>query len=533
MTSKSQIASTAQEMLVGARLVASLRPYLRRPVTLTEARAGLARRLEQRESTFLGLVRHGVYSNAASPYRRLLGIAGCEYGDVERLVWQDGVEGAMRALYRSGVYLTADEFKGRQPAIRGSAVVDVHPSLLRNPRATIHVPAQTGGTSGAATLLGFDLRFLRETGSNHLLGLQARGGIDWAHAVWTVPGGNALSILGPFLLAGTQFARWFSLIDPTAAGLHVRYQWSGRALRWGCLLGGVQLPRPSYAPIEQPLPAAAWMASVLRSGRTPHLYTSTSAAVRLCQAAVASGVDLQGAEFTVGGEPVTADRLAEIERAGAHAVPRYTATDFGTLGYGCGAPQAPDEIHVPLDRVAIIQPGPDAAVSGLPAQDLMITSISAWSGVILLNVSLGDQGELGERACGCPLAELGWATHLHTVRSYEKLTAGGMTFLDTQVIRVLEHVLPERFGGTATHYQLLDDNGTDGQPRLWLLVHPDLGPLNADAVAEAFLEGIAQGSDTSRMMSQVWRESGFLQVVREPPRASEAGKILHLHSTPR
>jgi hypothetical protein len=47
-------------------------------------------------------------------------------------VKQEGVEGALRILYRHGVYLTVDEFKGRRPATRGNATVAVNPDLLRN-----------------------------------------------------------------------------------------------------------------------------------------------------------------------------------------------------------------------------------------------------------------------------------------------------------------------------------------------------------------------------------------------------------------
>ena len=47
----------------------------------------------------------------------------------------------------------------------------------------------------------------------------------------------------------------------------------------------------------------------------------------------------------------------------------------------------------------------------------------------MLNVSLGDQAVMVQHACGCPLQTLGWDTHLYTIRSYEKLTGGGMTSL--------------------------------------------------------------------------------------------------------
>jgi hypothetical protein len=42
-----------------------------------------------------------------------------------------------------------------------------------------------------------------------------------------------------------------------------------------------------------------------------------------------------------------------------------------------------------------------------------------------------------------------------------------------------------RFGGGPTDYQLLEDEGDDGLPGITLLVHPAVGPLNADAVVDA------------------------------------------------
>ena len=52
----------------------------------------------------------------------------------------------------------------------------------------------------------------------------------------------------------------------------------------------------------------------------------------------------------------------------------------------------------------------------------------------------------------------------HTIRSHEKLTAGGMTLLDTDVIRLLDEVLPARFGGAPTDYQLVEHESDDGEP---------------------------------------------------------------------
>ena len=108
--------------------------------------------------------------------------------------------------------------------------------------------------------------------------------------------------------------------------------------------------------------------------------------------------------------------------------------------------------------------------------------------------------------------------------------AGGMTLLDTDVVRVLEETLPARFGGGPTDYQLVEDEGPAGTPRLRLLVHPAVGKLDSATVAATFLEALATGPGAARVMGLAWADAGFLQVERTEPRPTASGKILHLHT---
>src|SRR5687767_6426954 len=87
------------EFMDGARLLAGLPGFLRRSITPPQARAVLQWRLANRESEFLARINHNVFGRPTNPYRRLLALAGCEPGDLERLVQQDGVEGALQDLY--------------------------------------------------------------------------------------------------------------------------------------------------------------------------------------------------------------------------------------------------------------------------------------------------------------------------------------------------------------------------------------------------------------------------------------------------
>jgi hypothetical protein len=222
--------------------------------------------------------------------------------------------------------------------------------------------------------------------------------------------------------------------------------------------------------------------------------------------------------------------LDAVRRVGAKALPQYASIESGgSIGSGCLAPEAPDDVHLFDDLHALIQPNQDGEIPGLPASALFISSLRPTAPFILLNVSMGDQATISRRQCGCPLERLGWATHLHTIRSYEKLTSGGMAFLDTDVIRVLEEVLPARFGGAPTDYQLVEDEAEDGRPRLRLFMHPAVGPVDNRTVADVFLTAIGDGSGVEHLTELLWRDTHILSVERLAPRTTASGKILHLH----
>jgi hypothetical protein len=527
MASPLGVGRYAQDLRTAAGFLSRLPRYLRHPVSGAEARTALRQRLDRRDSDFLTLVRRAIYENAGSPYRTLLAAAGCEYGDLERLVSRDGLESALRALLRAGVYLTVSELKGRRPVVRGSTKMDVNPSLLRNPLAALHVPVSSSGGRGAEAVVNLDLVFLREVAVDQSLVMMARNGLSWRHGVWMVPGGSGFKQVLKFSAIGSPPVRWFSQLDPSAPGLDPRYRWTTQLIRLGSRLAGRAVPAPVHVGVHDPLPVIRWMQEVLRAGQTPHLFTFVSSAVRLSQMARRAGLSLAGARFSICGEPVTEARLAEIRAAGGVAVPQYGATETSTLGFGCLFPAAPDDLHLLHDMHAFIQPeaggGPE-----LPPRAMLVTSLRAAAPLVLLNVSLGDQAIASTRACGCPLEELGWVTHLRAIRSYEKLTAGGMTFLDTDLVRVLEEVLPAHFGGGPTDYQLEEDEAVDGRPCLRLIVNPSVGTLDERKVVATFLEAIAPGNGTERVMGLIWRDGGFVEVVRCPPRGTSTGKILHL-----
>ena len=516
------------DLQLAARFLAGLPRFARQRVDYDSALGILRARREQRVDRALSLVRAAL-ARPGGVYPWLFRQAGCEYGDVRRLVERDGVEAAFDALYRAGIYLLTDEFKGRRPLRRGRELFANRPGQLLNPRCRFPVPAGTSGSTGRSLPMPIDLAFVRAYGVNSCLVLGARGGLDWVKAHWSAPGGGTLAKVLEFSSFGAPPARWFLQVDPRAPGLHPRYRWSERLLRWLSGPSGLPLPRPELATRDQPELVLTWLLAVLRSGRQPHLFTFVSSAVGLCRYAEERGFSLEGVHLTLVGEPMTPIRRATLRRSGADALPRYAANEFGTIGYGCLADRDSGDLHLMDDLQALIQTRADGRPDDPTPGTLLVSSLHPSAPFLLLNASLGDQAELDQRRCGCPLEALGWTSHLRNVRSDEKLTAGGLKYPDRDVIRVLEEVLPDRFGGGPGDYQLIEDELADGSPSLRLLVHPSVGELNPRALTGALLETLGSGSGIERLTALLWDSSGLVRVERRPPVAAASGKVLHIY----
>jgi len=116
-----------------ARYTLGLRAYCRRQIDLREAESIIRHGMKSRNARFMRMLQHSILGYKPSPYRRLLKAAGCEIGDVQRMVASDGVEGALERLHRAGVYVTYEEFKGKAVAVRGSQTFHFNDSDFDNP----------------------------------------------------------------------------------------------------------------------------------------------------------------------------------------------------------------------------------------------------------------------------------------------------------------------------------------------------------------------------------------------------------------
>src|SRR5690606_15381075 len=101
-----------------------------------------------------------------------------------------------------------------------------------------------------------------------------------------------------------------------------------------------------------------------------------------------------------------------------------------------------------------------------------VTTLLTSTPQIMLNLALDDYGIVEERRCGCELEALGLTTHLRDIHSYRKLTGEGVTMIGSEMLDIIENVLPSRFGGSPLDYQLLEQENEQGLTRLYVVISP-------------------------------------------------------------
>jgi hypothetical protein len=474
----------------------------------------------------LDLADRAIYRNPSSPYLPLLRLAGCEPGDLARLVEMEGVEGALARLRDAGVYLTFDEFKARRDVERGGRRFHFQESDFDTPSRSPGLTTRSGGTRGPGTRVRTSLPFLGDLARATALALDAHGLGDAEHAVWLVAG-------LPTVLLSAKLGRpplaWFHPLAPLSRGQRVTALYVSALSR----MTRCRLPRPRFLALDEPERMARWLAAMVRVGRPVCLTTYASSAVRVARAARESRVDLTGVCFITLGEPFTDAKRAAVEAAGARALVRYAFTEAGIIGFACSMPRASDDLHFYSSAYAMIPRARTMGPAGPAVEALLFTSWLPSAPKVLLNVESGDCARIERRACGCALGAAGLTTHLDSIRSFEKLSGEGMTFIQLDLLSVLEDVLPGRFGGVGADYQIIEEEDREGILRLSLIVGPRVGAVDPDAVRSAFLDALARQPGASRAGVEVWRHAKTVRVVRRPPVPTPAGKILPFHVAPR
>jgi hypothetical protein len=512
-----------------ARHAARLRTFVRTPMTVAECVERLRRDLGRREQTFLDVVDQGVFAQPASPYRRLFEHAGIERGDVARLVEEKGVDGAVGRLYEAGVYVSLQEFRGQRPIERPGLSLSVSAADFDNPLANPTWRAQTGGSRSLGRQVLINFEHIERNAVYWALFLFAhdaseRPGVMWRPLDSRTAVNNALRSVK----LGRPLEKWFSHSRIGQRPYPVRSAiLTGYALL-ACRLWAEPLPTPEHVPMWDAARVARCLETKVREG-TPALFqASVGSAVRVALAAREDGNDIAGTLFRVGSEPLTPARAAAITATGCSVYADYSMAELGRAGVSCAAPNAVGEVHVMVDKLALIQRPRVVPSSGESVGALFYTSLLPSSPKLMINVETDDYGHVEERRCGCPIGELGYALHLHGIRSYEKLTSEGVALHGHELVTLLEHSLPARFGGAATDYQLVEEVD-EAVPTLSVVVSPRVGPVDERQIVDVVLSTLSRGGPGAEDVSNIWRGAGTLRVVRREPYATAASKVLPIH----
>jgi hypothetical protein len=488
----------------------------------------LKQSLADRERSFLKLVEYAVYKNELSPYRKLLQAADVDCEDLIESVRRDGIEETLGRLFAAGVYLTLEEFKGRQPICRSGLELEVKASDFDNPLLVSHFEGSTGGSRGSGTRLIVDLDLIAGDALMHAVFLRAHKLESSPTALWRPLPPGVAGIKKAFMQAklGRCTERWFS---------QNRYRLNRADLKYFTFLNysvqmsrlcGVPIPAPEFVPVSQSERIAGWLAQKTTEGHPGHLDTNASCAVRVLQAASENGLDIAGSFFRVGGEPYTSAKAKMVAAAGCRGACHYSMAEVGPIGIACADGCELDDVHLGSHKVALLQKNVTTGVSEYGAFHL--TTLSPRCPKIMLNVATGDYGVLQERECSCPFGRLGFHQHVHSIRSYEKLTSEGMQFLGSDLIFLLEQILPGRFGGGPHDYQFVEVEEA-GRTRVQLIASKRLGPLDEKQLLDTAFEFLGSRAPENRMMVERWREGGTLVVRRSEPYVTKSSKLLPLH----
>ena len=502
-----------------ARLARDLPGWLQTRLEPEQLLAGIERDLSAREAQFLAMADLAIYSQPRSPYRKLLQHVGCEAGDLRHLVGQEGLEGALGQLASQGVYITFDEFKGRRAVVRGSARFSFTDRDFDSPLVTSHYLAFTGGTRGRPGRVLRPLAHVESIATSWGASLLAHGIDNPLTSYWLT---NPITTMLFHLKLGHEAALWLHPLE----FFPLRAQIGSRYFRLLATLSGTPFPRPRLLDPDDAARLARWLGRRAQGSRPVVLNTIPSSAVRVAVAAQEAGISLRGVTFYLQSEPLTPARLRHIEASGARMISTYTSMELPVVGVSCATPETADDYHVMAYRYVTIQRDRPVVEGGPSVPALLLTTLSETAPKIALNTELGDYARLSTRPCGCLLGSLGLTTHLSEARSFEKLSGEGVTFVRSNLTQTLEDVLPRQFGGTSIDYQLVEEEAPDSSTRLVLRVRPSVGPLDEESLRAALLAELGRGGIVDRYHAELLRRASSVIVVRQPPLASAAGKVL-------
>ncbi len=511
---KYQARKMAEKILLYLRYCFSLHRFLKHPLSVTECYAIVRDGFVKREANFLSLLRSGVYPNPASPYRKLLDHARCAFEDVESMVNRHGLEKTLQRLAAAGVYITSEEYKGTKPVERNGLSFSVHPPDFDNPNVVPSLEKRSGGTrsSGTRTAINFD--FITD-------GVAVEG-VEFdelelgraSYGLWH----DGLTAQLDAIKRGVFPDKWFF---PTSTNRNILAAYYSMAV---ARLMGYSVAWPERTSTQEAHKVAEWLAKNKSASLRSVLFTTASSAVRVSVTARYMGLDISGNHFLTGSEPLTPAREREIRAAGCTVTAHYASVETGIIACGCRYSTG-DQMHLLESRLSVIQRERQVGYTGVTVNAILLTTLLPASPKIFINMENGDYATIERRPCGCKFAGLGLTDHISHVRSYEKLTSEGMTFFAADLVRIVEEVLPAKFGGSPLDYQAVEEQDEMGLSRLTLIISPRAGNVNEAAVAKTVLEELSREGGPYRKMAKIWQEANTVRVRREEPHPTKRGKV--------
>lgn len=511
----------------GVGVARGLRRLVKNPVSLDEARDSVRDEVQRRPQRFLASLDRLVWPFPQSPVHRLLDVAGLEAGDVRSLIDDHGLIDTLERLRDHGVYVSHEEYQGRQPIRRGSSSFECSPADFFNPVVPGDYMASTGGTSGGGTPIELSFAWQRRQASQrpiqHAM-TQTRGK---PATVWlpVFPSAAGFGAVMKNAGGGSPPERWFSQIPTSMSGISDHKATANRFLPLLQSLARTGLPSPEYAPTHAPEPVVTWLVDAVRREGKAMMTGYASSMTAAARWALDRDIDLTGVVAFPSSEPVTAGKLALLREAGIDPHPMYAFTPEGTVAITCSS-CADEEYHVWDQDVAVCTRRRPRGDGGGDVDALLWTSLAIEAPRVFVNVENDDYGVVRhDVGCSCDLGALGLTTRIADIRGMSKVVSGGISLDGELFDHLAEIVLPQYLGGASGDYQFVERETASGDTEVRLRVHPRVGVIDDETARDVLARALAE-SDNGALAAEVWRSGSALTVERGTPVVTPAGKTL-------
>jgi len=501
-----------------ARMAGGIRSYVRTPAA-KDPDALVKWQLDHREDVFLDMIRRVVFEDSANPYLEMFRMAGCTYGDLAGVVKSKGLEAALAQIHGEGVYLGNDELKGTTPIVRGGREIKASSRSFRNPLANATIRGVSSGSRGKPFESYFSPPFYVHAEALNAIVNREFALQDHAHIILrsTLPSLVGLMDCLAGVRQGDRMERWYAF----GAGGH--YSTVTSLMVLAARFSGCWIPFPEYLR-DNDFSAAAERVSRLCAAGIPCVVRGpASPSVRLAAAAIDRGLDIRGTLFLMSGEALTDAKRAVVESAGGRIFARYGMSEFRVIGHGCRQMTEGNCVHPYTDSLAVISHRRQAPLSDVDVHSLLFTTLLSSAPNFLINFEPNDHGIVEPASCDCEFSRIGFRWRIRDIFSFSKLSGQGMTLIGTELVRLLEEVLPARIGGRPGDYQLIEREGT-AQTSIELRVSPRVTGWSPDGIRECFLDEIRRIYG-GLLASRVWRHAEAVRVVMAEPIVTATGKI--------